>query len=131
MSAPFSPLPLPTAALAGKAPIAAAASAVSGASGSPTEPKLVKVAQQFEALFVRQMLAAAHKSNMGDTLFSSQAGDTFRDLQDQRFADIAAQKGDFGMARMIIRQLTHQSRASAAPASSAAASSAATSKTGG
>ena len=119
MSGPIPSLALPTAALSAKVPTAAAASA------SPTDPKLTKVAKQFESLFVRQMLAAAHKANFGDTLFSSQAGDTFRDMQDQRFADISAQKGSFGMARMIEKQLSHQSQITkpAAPA--------ATSKTGG
>ena len=52
MSGPIPSLALPTAALSAKVPTAAAASA------SPTDPKLTKVAKQFESLFVRQMLAA-------------------------------------------------------------------------
>ena len=72
---------------------------------APVDPKLAKVAKQFEALFVRQMLSAAHKANFGESLFASQASDTFRDMQDQKFADLAANKGGFGMARMIERQL--------------------------
>jgi flagellar protein FlgJ len=48
---------------------------------------LHEVAQQFEAIFVRQMLAEARKSNMGDTLFSNQGTDTFREMQEQTGRD--------------------------------------------
>ena len=111
-------------------PSAAAAAAATAA--SPTDPKLAKVARQFEALFVRQMLAAAHKANFGDSMFASQAADTFRDMQDQKYADIASQKGSFGMARMIEKQLSHQAqRTIGATAGTTAANPAATAKTGG
>ena len=70
--------------------------------------QIKKTAQQFEAIFVRQMLAAARKSNFGDTATSSQGADTFLTMQDARFADIASQKGAFGLAKMIEKQLIHQ-----------------------
>ena len=71
------------------------------------DPKLTKVAQQFEAIFVRQMLAEARKSHLageGDTL-GGQGMDTFRQMQDDRFADIAAERGSFGLAKMIEAQI--------------------------
>ena len=79
---------------------------------TPSDPKLTKVAQQFEAIFVRQMLAEArksHLSNESDTL-GGQGMDTFRQMQDDRFADIAAQlaRGSFGLAKMIEAQLAKQ-----------------------
>jgi flagellar protein FlgJ len=70
--------------------------------------KLAAAAKQFEAIFVRQMLAAAHKANFGEDNFSSQAGDTFRTMQDERFADIAADSGAFGLAKTIEAQLAGQ-----------------------
>ncbi len=71
---------------------------------SPRE-KLAAAAKQFEAIFVRQMLAEARKSHVGGDLLGGQAMDTFRQMQDERFADIAAERGAFGLARMIEAQL--------------------------
>ena len=70
--------------------------------------QIKKTAQQFEAIFVRQMLAAARKSSFGETMTSSQGEGTFTEMQDSRFADIASQKGAFGLAHMIEKQLIHQ-----------------------
>lgn len=75
----------------------------------PQSAKLAEVAQQFEAIFVRQMLAAARKADFGgDDVLGGQGMDTFRQMQDERFADIAAERGSFGMAKMIEAQLTKQ-----------------------
>jgi flagellar protein FlgJ len=83
--------------------------------------KLSGVAKQFEGIFVRQMLAAARKTNFAgeDSLFSSQAMDTFNQMQDERFADIAADTGAFGMAKMIEAHLAQFVSAATAPASTA------------
>ena len=63
--------------------------------------KLAAVAKQFEAVFLRQMLAAARKTDFGDSLFSGQAMDTFNQMQDERFADIASKTGAFGLGKRI------------------------------
>lgn len=65
--------------------------------------KLSGVAKQFEAIFLRQMLASARKSNFGgdENVFSGQGLDTFRQMQDDRFAEIASETGAFGLAKMI------------------------------
>ena len=67
--------------------------------------KLAAVAKQFEGIFVRQMLAAARKADFGDPLLGGQALDTFRTMQDEHFADLAAQAGSFGFAAQIEAQL--------------------------
>jgi len=67
--------------------------------------KLATAAKQFEAIFVRQMLAAARKTDFGDDLFSSEGMNTFRQLQDENFADLAAKTGTLDMAEMIQAQL--------------------------
>ena len=67
--------------------------------------KLAEAAQQFEAIFLRQMLAAARKTDFGDSLFSSQGLDTFRQMQDDRFAEIASQTGAIGLASVIEAQM--------------------------
>jgi len=89
---------------------AALATPVSPTAAVPTDrAKLSAAARQFEAIFVRQMLAAARKSDLGgDALFGSQGLDTFRQMQDERFAEIVAGRGTFGIAQMIEAQLARQ-----------------------
>lgn len=67
--------------------------------------ELAAAARQFEAIFVRQMLAAARKSEFGGNLLSGPGEQTFRQMQDEHFADLAAGRGAFGLARMIEAQL--------------------------
>lgn len=68
--------------------------------------QLAAAAKQFEAIFVRQMLAAARKTDFdNDGLFDNQAMETFRQMQDEKFADTAAQTGAFGLASVIEAQL--------------------------
>lgn len=80
-----------------------------GMATSPTETdrqKLSAVAKQFEAIFMRQMLSAARKTDFGgDQLFSSQALDTFNQMQDEHFADVTAQTGTLGFASIIEAQM--------------------------
>jgi flagellar protein FlgJ len=75
--------------------------------GSDRE-KLAAAAKQFEAIFIRQMLGAARKASFGEGLFGGQAMQTFRQMQDEKFADIAAERGAFGMAKLIEAQLSAQ-----------------------
>lgn len=85
-------------------PMLAAGSLVSS-HGSDRE-KLAAAAKQFEAIFLRQMLSAARKTDFGgEKLFGSQGLDTFRTMQDEHFADQAAKTGAFGLAAMIEKQL--------------------------
>ena len=70
--------------------------------------KLNVAAKQFEAIFIRQMLSAARQTDFGGGLFDSEALGTFRQMQDEKFADIAAQTGAFGIARQIEAQLASQ-----------------------
>lgn len=67
--------------------------------------QLAAAARQFEAIFVRQMLAQARKANFGEPLFGGQALDTFRTMQDEHFADIAGKSGALGLAAQIEAQL--------------------------
>ena len=75
-----------------------------GAPSTGADREQIKgVAKQFEAIFVRQMLAAARKTQFGgeDSLFSGQGLDTFRQMQDEKFAEIASNTGAFGLGKMI------------------------------
>ena len=76
----------------------------------PEREKLHAAAKQFEAIFVRQLLAAAHAAKPAgeDNLFGGQAMDTFTAMQDERLAQIAADRGSFGLAKAIEHQLAAQ-----------------------
>lgn len=79
------------------------------ASGTPQAPSnLAKVSQEFEAVFLRQMLAAARKAGFGDSLLGSEAQNTFREMQDSRFADLMAERGTLGFARVIEAGIARQ-----------------------
>lgn len=68
--------------------------------------KLSAAARQFEAIFLRQMLAAARKTDFGGDLLSGEGLNTFRQMQDEQFASIAAETGTLGLAAMIEAQLS-------------------------
>ena len=79
------------------------------APANPQRAKLAEAAKQFEAIFVRQMLATARKADFGGgDVLGGREMDTFRQMQDDRFADIAAQRGSFGLAKMIEARLAGQ-----------------------
>jgi peptidoglycan hydrolase FlgJ len=68
----------------------------------PAKAALSKAAKQFEAIFLRQMIASMRSPSLGDELFGSDAGNQFRDMSDARLADSMA--GQFGIAQMLEKQ---------------------------
>lgn len=78
------------------------------ASQSADRAQLAEAARQFEAIFVRQMLSQARKADFGEPLLGGQGLETFRTMQDDRFAEIAANSGAFGLGAMIERHLAAQ-----------------------
>lgn len=77
--------------------------------------RLAEAATRFEAIFARQMLAAARKADFGgDDLFGGQGDDTFRQMMDERFADILSESGALGFAKTIEQQLAAHIGAAAA-----------------
>lgn len=76
------------------------------APGGAERERLAEAARQFEAIFVRQMLAAARDTDFdGEGLFSGAGDDTFREMRDARFAELAAGTGSLGLATKIEAQL--------------------------
>lgn len=92
-------------------------SATTGAASASDRAALRKAAQGFEAIFVRQMLAAARSASLAgdDPIFGGQAQETFTAMRDERFAEIAATTGAFGLARQLEAQFARL-LPSAAPA---------------
>lgn len=73
--------------------------------GKPTppakpDPAIAKVAAQFEALFVAQMLKSARAASLGDDL-TGKGGATFTDLADQLRAEALAKQAPLGVARIL------------------------------
>ncbi|EGD59418.1 peptidoglycan hydrolase [Novosphingobium nitrogenifigens DSM 19370] len=95
----------------------AAATVPTTSATSGDQSKLHQAAQAFEAIFVRQMLASARQTNFGDDLWGNDQGnDTFTAMRDERFADIAAKSGAFGLAHQIETQLAPKTASSNADA---------------
>jgi len=105
-------------------PLTAAPSAAPSAAALASAPQtadraqLRKAAQGFEAIFVRQMLTAARAASLGgdDALFGGQAQETFAAMRDERFAEIAANTGAFGLAKQLEAQLARLLPTASAPA---------------
>jgi peptidoglycan hydrolase FlgJ len=77
--------------------------------GHPGETNPVaakKVAREFEAMFIAQMLKSMRETVGKDTLTGGGRGEeTFRSLLDQEYAAEASRTGGIGLARVIEQQL--------------------------
>ena len=72
--------------------------------------KLSQAAKQFEAIFVRQMLASARATDFGGKGVFGEMDQTFVQMRDDRFAEIASQTGALGLAKQIENHLAAQLR---------------------
>ena len=66
--------------------------------------ELEVVADQFESIFVFQMLKQARQSKLADGIFSSEAQDTFNNMLDMEYSQILSNKNNFGIADALIKQ---------------------------
>jgi flagellar protein FlgJ len=65
---------------------------------------LKNVAEQFEAIFVHQMLKQARQGKLADGIFNSEAQDTFNNMLDIEYSQILSKKNNFGIAEALIKQ---------------------------
>ena len=65
---------------------------------------LKNVAEQFESIFVHQMLKQARQSRLAEGVFSSEAQDTFNNMLDSEYSQILSKKNNFGIAEALIKQ---------------------------
>ena len=68
------------------------------------DQELKDVAEQFEAIFVHQMLKQARQGKLAEGLFSSEAQDTFNNMIDIEYSQILSKKNNFGIAEALIKQ---------------------------
>ena len=65
---------------------------------------LKNVAEQFESIFVHQMLKQARQSKLAEGIFNSEAQDTFNNMIDIEYSQILSKKNNFGIAEALIKQ---------------------------
>ena len=65
---------------------------------------LEQVAQEFESLFVHQMLKSARNAKLAESIFHNDAQDTYQTLLDQEYSKSLAKNHNFGIAESLVRQ---------------------------
>ena len=65
---------------------------------------LEKVAKDFESLYVHQMMKSARSAKLAETIFNSEAQETYQNLLDQEYSKSLANNHNFGIAEALIRQ---------------------------
>ena len=82
-------------------------------SAAPAQPQanakreqLKAAAQAFEAVFLRQMIGSMRQASLAedDLLSGGRAAEQFRDMSDAKLADSMAEKGQFGIAELLLKQ---------------------------
>ncbi len=81
------------------------ASATTADKASADQAKLKTAAQQFEAVFLRQMIGTMRQASLGDGMFDSEATQQFQDMADSKTADAMSQKGVLHLADLLEKQL--------------------------
>lgn len=81
------------------------------------EANLRQVAQEFESLFISEMMKAMRSANdvLADDLFNSNESKTYRDMYDQQMAVTLAQGKGMGMADMLVQQMSSLQQGKARP----------------
>ena len=92
-----------------------------GPIGAERDPRaaLRAAAQQFEAVFLRQLIGSMRQAKLADDPLDSSATDQFRDMSDAQLADSMSHQGSFGIAEMLIAQFERNNHP-ASPAAPAA-----------
>lgn len=71
-----------------------------------TSDNLERAGKQFEAVFTGMMLASMRKASLAEPLFSSQAIDTFREMQDKLVTQSMAEHAPIGIGRAMTEFLS-------------------------
>lgn len=82
----------------------AATGPASNAAANARREQLRAAAQQFEAIFLRQMIGSIRQAKLSDDAFGSQSTEQFTEMSDARLADQMASKGQFGVADLLMKQ---------------------------
>lgn len=73
---------------------------------APKLAKLKGVANNIEAVFLKQLISEMRKGVKKVSLGQSYGGDMFQDMMDQQLADSASKSGNFGIGKIIYQQFS-------------------------
>ena len=70
--------------------------------------ELKDISNQFESIFINQILKQARKNKIENGLFDSEAIDTFNSMIDQQYSEILSKKTNFGISDALFNQFKSQ-----------------------
>lgn len=77
--------------------------------GKGEDAALRDAARSFEAVFMAEMLSKAGVGDVGSEFSGGYAADTYRSLLSREWAEMAADRGGFGLADQIYKSLAAKS----------------------
>ena len=70
--------------------------------------ELKKISNQFESIFVNQILKQARQNKINNGLFDSEAINTFNSMIDEQYSEILSKKTNFGISDALFNQFKAQ-----------------------
>ena len=70
--------------------------------------ELKEISNQFESIFINQLLKQARKNKIENGLFDSEAINTFNSMIDEQYSEILSQKTNFGISDALFNQFKSQ-----------------------
>ena len=69
-----------------------------------SQMSLEEIAQEFESIFVFQMLKSARSAKLADDIFGNNGQEKYQSLLDQEYAKTLAKGHNIGIAEALVRQ---------------------------
>ena len=70
--------------------------------------ELKEISNQFESIFINQILKQARKNKIENGLFNSEAISTFNSMIDDQYSEILSKKTNFGISDALFNQFKSQ-----------------------
>ena len=70
--------------------------------------ELKNISNQFESIFINQILKQARKNKIENGLFDSEAISTFNSMIDEQYSEILSKKTNFGISEALFNQFKSQ-----------------------
>ncbi len=77
-----------------------------GQHNSKSKEDLKQVAEQFEAIFINQILKQSRETKLADDLFGSSATSTYEQILDSQTSEKIASHVNLGIAEALVRQFS-------------------------
>ena len=70
--------------------------------------ELKDISNQFESIFINQILKQARQNKIENDLFDSEAINTFNSMIDEQYSEILSKKTNFGISEALFNQFKSQ-----------------------